>query len=74
MPVVTYQWFINATAYNTTIMGMIPADRARYIVSNNMLTITGVLVKDAGMYQCAASNTHGMTYSTAQLRALGKRC
>ena len=29
-------------------------------------------LRDAGMYQCAAENSHGTTYSTAQMRVLGE--
>ncbi|KAL4229020.1 ROBO3 [Mactra antiquata] len=41
-------------------------------INRNVLTIQSVdEARHAGMYQCVALNTHGYTYSTAQLRVLG---
>lgn len=47
-----------------------PEDSTRYTIDNNVLTIRQVTEDDAGMFQCLASNTIGLTYSTAQLRVL----
>jgi len=54
----------------------LPADAdGRISFSTDMKTISFASVKkasDSGMYQCVAINTHGTTYSTAQMRILGK--
>ncbi|CAG5135524.1 unnamed protein product, partial [Candidula unifasciata] len=61
-PLPTYQWYKN---------GKILRNSAGLTVSVNTLTIDAVdLKKDNGMYQCAATNLHGTTFSTAQLRVL----
>lgn len=68
VPMVTYLWYINGTVLNTTRMA--PDTRSRFRLANNELTITSVQPSDAGMYQCSASNEHGMRMSSAQLRVL----
>jgi len=53
-----------------------PADHERYTFSSagNILTITNVQLRDAGMYQCQAMNTHGTKFCSAELRIFGKSC
>ena len=70
IPTVAFKWYRNATELR--VQDMLPDDAARYSINNNVLTIEGVADKDQGMYQCAASNTHGTRYSSAQLRVLCK--
>ena len=70
VPTVTYGWYINATAFSAAQALMLPADKARFSVTGNRLSITNVQPQDAGMYQCSAENTHGMRLSSAQLRVL----
>ena len=53
---------------------MHPEDKKRFIINNNVITITGVKSSDSGMYQCGAINRYGARYSTAQLRILCKFC
>lgn len=68
IPTVVYSWWKNSMELKSDTL---PAeDRQRITVSNNVLTITNVGVKDNGMYQCAASNLYGIRYSSAQLRVL----
>ncbi len=51
---------------------ILPDDVNRVIISNNVLTIKTLNAeRDDGMYQCAASNTHGTRYSSGQLKVLG---
>jgi len=72
VPSVKYAWYVNATRFNMTFLP--PADRSRYTLNSdgNLLTITNVQATDAGMYQCSASNTHGVKLCSAELRAFGK--
>jgi len=74
VPEVSYKWFVNATRLNSSMLA--PADRPRYTFSSrgNILTITSVHQPDAGMYQCQASNTHGIKLCSAELRILSKLC
>ncbi|BFY97822.1 hypothetical protein BsWGS_00861 [Bradybaena similaris] len=61
-PLPTYQWYKN---------GKILHNSPGITVTVNTLTIDAVdLKRDNGMYQCAATNLHGTTFSTAQLRVL----
>jgi len=72
VPSITYKWYVNATALNYSML--IPADHDRYTFSSagNILTITNVQLRDAGMYQCQATNTHGTKFCSAELRIFGK--
>lgn len=50
-----------------------PEDAARIKIQDNVLTINYLDdERDPGMYQCRASNTLKTTYSSAQLRVLGR--
>ncbi|XP_053378888.1 contactin-like isoform X2 [Mercenaria mercenaria] len=62
-PSATYSWYKN---------GKLLADVQGHIeIRSNVLTIKGVIkARDEGMYQCAATNQHGTTFSTGQLRVL----
>lgn len=64
MPEPTYIWYKNGQVLSgDPSSGM--------AVLRNTLTIESVQVqRDSGMYQCAAQNIYGTTYSTAQLRVL----
>lgn len=43
-------------------------------IRTNILTIHNAdPIKHDGMYQCEAKNTHGSTFSSAQIRVLGKK-
>ena len=66
MPDPTYTWYKNGKIFT--------GDQASGIVVNkNSLSIEKVEVdRDSGMYQCAAENMYGTTFSTAQLRVLGE--
>lgn len=69
-PAPTYKWYSNTTQI---IPEDLPAeDQGRIIIQNNVLIIKDVMEKDAGMYQCGATNLHGVRYSSAQLRVLCK--
>lgn len=37
------------------------------------LSISNINVMDAGMYQCAAMNQHGVIYASAELKVVGKQ-
>lgn len=50
-----------------------PEDIGRIIIQDNVLKINTVDDRDAGMYQCRASNTLKAKYSSAQLRILSFR-
>ena len=66
MPDPVYSWYKDGNRFTGDAASGI-------IVNRNTLTIEKVEVeRDSGMYQCAASNTYGTTYSTAQLRVLGE--
>uniref|UniRef100_A0A0B7AM68 Contactin n=1 Tax=Arion vulgaris TaxID=1028688 RepID=A0A0B7AM68_9EUPU len=61
-PIPTYVWYKN---------GKVLTNSPGFTVTVNTLTIEAVDAKrDSGMYQCAATNSHGTTFSTAQLRVL----
>ncbi|XP_055884200.1 contactin-like [Biomphalaria glabrata] len=61
-PTPTYQWYKN---------GEILKSSEGVLVDVNTLTITAVDGKrDNGMYQCAATNRYGTTFTSAQLRVL----
>lgn len=36
------------------------------------LTISNLNVTDSGMFQCIAENKHGLVYSSAELKVMGK--
>ena len=70
-PAVTYSWLKNGVGFNSTSIP--PEDRGRITISNNVVTINNLNAeRDDGMYQCAAYNVHGTTYSTAELKVLSK--
>lgn len=64
-PAATYSWFKN---------GVLLKDISGHIeVRSSILTIINVeKERDEGMYQCAATNQHGTTFSTGQLKVLCK--
>lgn len=70
IPAVTFSWLRNGTVLN--VANLSPDDQARIAISSNVLTIGSVKPSDAGMYQCAVSNTHATRYDAAQLRVLCK--
>ncbi|GFS02413.1 contactin, partial [Elysia marginata] len=64
MPSPVYTWYKNGDLFTGDAS-------AGIVVERNSLTIEKVEVqRDSGMYQCAATNQYGTTYSTAQLRVL----
>lgn len=64
-PAATYSWYKNGVLVKN-IQGQIE-------VRSNVLTIYSVVKeRDEGMYQCAATNQHGTTFSTGQLKVLCK--
>ncbi|XP_064486907.1 contactin-like [Ornithodoros turicata] len=68
IPEVTYSWYKDGKPLhgNETL-----DRRQRYKVYNNVLHIDGLVRGiDEGMYQCRASNSLGIAYTTAQLRML----
>jgi len=74
IPAVSYMWYVNSTVLTLSMLP--PTDRDRYTFSatGNILTITGVRGRDAGMYQCQAKNTHGIRLCSAELRIFGTIC
>lgn len=69
VPGVTYKWYKNAVELKASNIPVV--DRDRFVIQNNVLTIKQLNAeKDNGMYQLAATNSHGTRYSTAQLRVL----
>ena len=70
IPSVVYTWLKNSNVL--TMNTLSPENRARFTISNNVLTIRNVNTGDNGMYQCAAANLHGTRYSSAQLRVLSE--
>lgn len=71
VPDVNYTWWRNG---RQLVMGYLDdVDRGRIKIQDNVLTINLLDEdRDPGMYQCRASNTLKTTYSSAQLRVLGK--
>ncbi|KAL8623497.1 hypothetical protein ACOMHN_015705 [Nucella lapillus] len=64
VPSPTYSWLKNGQVLSNT--------EGDVEVSGNVLTVVSPdSAKHDGMYQCRASNTHGVSYSTGQLRVLG---
>ncbi len=50
-----------------------PGDEDRVKISNNVVTFATLdAERDNGMYQCAATNTHGTRYSSGELRVLSE--
>lgn len=43
-------------------------------VVNGALSISRLVLSDAGIYQCVAGNKYGEVYSNAELRVIGKYC
>ncbi|KRT79851.1 Fibronectin domain-containing protein [Oryctes borbonicus] len=71
IPEVNYTWWRNG---RQLVMGYLePEDYGRIIIQDNVLKIERVEDRDAGMYQCRASNTLKAKYSSAQLRILAFR-
>lgn len=67
-PDVQYFWLRDGKELtNTTIP---PADRARFAVNNNVLTVQTLQPQDNGMYQCSARNIHARRHSAGELRVL----
>jgi len=62
-PLATYTWYKDGQVINSDT-----AEGRR--VSKNTLIIDALKDSDNGMYQCAAQNDNGRTFSTAQLRVL----
>lgn len=44
----------------------------RIQIENGALTISNLNVTDSGMFQCIAENKHGLIYSSAELKVVGK--
>lgn len=61
IPRPTYTWYRN---------GQLLSGDSNLIITGNTLTIPRLGESQAGMYQCMASNSHGVVTSTAQLRVL----
>lgn len=60
----TYSWYINGTLFD-------PNSNNDVTVNRNTMTIRNAnAVKHNGMYQCAATNVHGTSFSAAQVRVL----
>lgn len=59
IPQPTYTWYRN---------GQLLSGDSDLIITGNTLTIPRLGESQAGMYQCMASNSHGVVTSTAQLR------
>jgi len=72
LPRVTYSWFKNGE--EITQSSLSPLDFARYNMRDNKFMIDSVQRdRDAGMYQCRATNQHGVGFSSAQLRIVNIR-
>ncbi|XP_037377819.1 contactin-3 [Talpa occidentalis] len=56
-----YRWLKNGAA-------LAPEERVQ--IEDGALTISGLRLADAGMFQCVAENKHGRTYASAELRVL----
>ncbi len=61
-----YKWLKNANPFSNDTID--EEDRDRITISGNEVHINHVMSKDNGMYQCAAFNTHGEAYTSAELR------
>jgi len=46
--------------------------QGRIQIENGALTISNLNLTDSGRYQCIAENKHGVIYSSAELRVVGK--
>lgn len=46
--------------------------QGRVQIEQGSLTIANVSLSDAGMYQCAAENRHGIIFASAELSVIGK--
>ena len=65
-PAATYSWYKNGE-----LLESIPGE---ILVRGNILSFTNVnKERDAGVYQCAATNNYGSTLSTGELRVLCKQ-
>jgi len=72
LPKVSYSWFKNGE--ELVPQNMSPLDSVRYSIRENRLLIDSVQrERDAGMYQCRASNQHGSAFSAGQLRIVNLR-
>jgi len=71
-PAPTYSWLKNNQLFSPTTLSA--ADKQRIDFSSDMTSVRFKSldsIRDPGMYQCAATNVYGTTYSSAQLRVLG---
>lgn len=72
IPDVTYNWLRNGEPL--TLWNLPEEDVSRYTIQDNVLTIKQLNEeRDAGMYQCSATNQLTTKYSSAQLRVLCKK-
>ncbi|XP_041348277.1 contactin-like [Gigantopelta aegis] len=62
-PIPTYSWYKNGQPI-TNVSGVISASRNRLVIEKLDKD------RDSGMYQCAATNSHGTTLSSGQIRVL----
>lgn len=70
-PTPTYSWLKNAQPFSPQTLSA--ADSQRILFSSDMSSVRFTsldMTRDPGMYQCAATNVYGTTYSNAQLRVL----
>ena len=65
IPFPLYTWYKDGEMIQNSSSGDIKVFR-------NTLHLTNLNQNMEGMYQCAANNTHGVTFSSGQLRILSK--
>ena len=61
IPRPTYTWYKN---------GQLLSSSSELTITRNVLVIPRLREEMAGMYQCMAGNTHGVSMSSGQLRVL----
>ncbi|XP_064632157.1 contactin-like isoform X2 [Lineus longissimus] len=68
-PEVKYKWYKNGVLFDNSTLDT--EDMARITFDGTRVTFQAASAeRDNGMYQCAASNQRGVSYSTAQVRVL----
>ncbi|XP_067932128.1 contactin-like [Watersipora subatra] len=70
-PKPTYKWYRNGQLFDANSLPVGMTGRVTFSEDMRVVEFTNLKIDvDPGMYQCAATNAHGTTFSSAQMRVL----